>query len=173
MKLKHPIDFSLLAEWNYSQKEWNEFVILEKANKKEDSIYFGIGILILGTIVLIILKQTSFFGGLIFAIPFAILIPWLRMKFSYKHLRKGVQNPTVKIYTDHLQINNHKIELLGDVKRIKSIKIIDTKNNIKLLEFDVQWITRKGPTNDEFRILIPKNKIIEAQNLITSFYNKS
>lgn len=164
-----PIDFNLLTEWNYSKKEWNEFVVLEKANKKEDNIYFGIGILILGTIGLMILRQTSFLGGLIFTTPLAILIPWLRMKFSYKHLKKGVKNPFVKFYSDHLLINGHKIDLSGKIKRIKSLKIIDTKNNKKMLEFNVQWMTRKGPTNDEFRILIPTDKITEAENLITKF----
>ena len=163
------INFNLITEWNYSQKEWDEFVVIEKANKKEDSIYFGIGILVLGTIGLMILRQTSFFGGFIFAIPFAILIPWLRMKFSYKHLKKGVKNPSVKIYTDHLLINTHKIELSGKIKRVKSLKIIDAKNGKKLLEFDVQWMTRKGPTNDEFRVLIPTDKITEAEKLIFTF----
>lgn len=163
------INFNLITEWNYSQKEWDEFVVIEKANKKEDSIYFGIGILVLGTIGLMILRQTSFFGGFIFAIPFAILIPWLRMKFSYKHLKKGVKNPSVKIYTDHLLINTHKIELSGKIKRVKSLKIIDAKNGKKLLEFDVQWMTRKGPTNDEFRVLIPTDKITEAEKLISTF----
>lgn len=163
------IDFDLLAEWHYTIKEWNNFVTLEKANKKEDSIYFGIGILILGTLALMLLRKTGFFGGLVFTIPLAILIPWLRMKFSYKHLKKGVLNPSVKIYANHLLINNHKIELIGSRKRIKSIKIIEAENNIKLLEFDVQWITGKGPTNDEFRILIPSDKIAEAKNLIKLF----
>jgi hypothetical protein len=163
------IDFNLITEWNYSQKEWDEFVLIEKANKKEDSIYFGICILILGTIALMILRGTSFLVGLIFTIPFAILIPWLRMKFSYKHLKKGIKKPFVRIYTDHLLINTHRIELSGKIKRVKSLKIIDAKNDVKLLEFDVQWITRKGPTNDEFRILIPADKITEAEKLITAF----
>lgn len=163
------IEFNLLAKWKYSQKEWDDFVVLERANKKEDNIYFGIGILILGTIVLIILRQTSFFGGFIFALPFSILIPWLRMKFSYKHLKKGIKNPSVKIYIDHLLINKHKVELAGKNKRVKSLKIIETENNIKLLEFDVQWMTRKGPTNDEFRILIPSNNMKEAKKIISTF----
>ena len=161
-----PINFNLLAEWHYSEKEWNEFVTIEKANKKEDNIYFGIGILILGTVGLIILRQTSFLGGLVFAIPLAILIPFLRFKFSYLHLRKHVKNPVVKIFADHLEINNHKIDLSGKRKRLKNLQIIDAKNNKKLLEFDIQWITAKGPTNDEFRILIPSDKINEAEHLV-------
>lgn len=157
----------VLSHWKYTTKQWDEFVTIEKGNKKEDSIYFGIGILILSTIALMLLRQTNFFTALLFAIPLAVLIPFLRMKFSYKHLKKGVKNPEVKITFNNLFINNHIVELQNKNKRVKSMKIIEEKNNIKLLEFDVQWLTRKGPTNDEFRILIPDDKLEEAQKLIT------
>ena len=157
----------VLSHWKYTTKQWDEFVTIEKGNKKEDSIYFGIGIVILSTIALMLLRQTSFFTALVFAIPLAVLIPFLRMKFSYKHLKKGVKNPEVKITFNNLFINNHIVELQNKNKRVKSMKIIEEKNNIKLLEFDVQWLTRKGPTSDEFRILIPDEKLEEAQKLIT------
>lgn len=157
----------VLSHWKYTSKQWDKFVTIEKGNKKEDNIYFGIGIVILATITLMLFRGTSFFTALLFAVPFAILIPFLRMKFSYKHLKKGVKNPEVKITFNNLFINNHVIELQNKNKRVKSMKIIEEKNNIKLLEFDVQWLTRKGPTNDEFRILIPDDKLEEAQKLIT------
>ncbi|MDD7915849.1 hypothetical protein [Polaribacter ponticola] len=166
---KKELDFRLIAEWKYSIKEWNEFVVIEKENKKEDSVYFGIGILTLGTVMLMILRKTNLLTGVLFTISFAILIPWLRFKFSYKHLKKGVKNPSVKIYSDHLLINSHKIKLYGNKKRVKSLKIIKSKNNLNLLEFDVQWITSKGPINDEFRILIPNDKMIEAEKIIATF----
>ncbi|MFY0602896.1 MAG: hypothetical protein JXQ93_03030 [Flavobacteriaceae bacterium] len=156
----------LLAHWQYSTKMWDEFVTIEKGNKKEDNIYFGIGILIIASLGLMFFRNTSFWGGLVFAIPFAIVIPWLRMKFSYTYLKKGSKNPEVKIFYDTLWINQKKIELRGDRKRIKSLKVISAKNDLKLLEFDVQWMTAKGPTNDEFRILIPKSELEEVENLI-------
>lgn len=164
------VEFDALVEWHYTEKEWNEFVAIEKANKKEDNIYFGIGILVLSTIGLMIFRNTSFLTALTFAIPFSILIPYLRMKFSYKHLKQNVKKPFVRIYEDHMQINQHKIEVSSSKKRIKSLKIITAKNNTQLLEVDVQWVTRKGPTNDEFRILIPKDKINEARIIVNQFY---
>ena len=157
-----------LADWNYSEKEWNDFVTIEKGNKKEDSIYFGIGILILGTLGLMFLRDTSFWTGLLFAGPLAFLIPFLRMKFSYKHLKKGVKNPNVKIYNDEVIVNGKRIELTNSRKRVKSVKILDSKDNYKLLEIDVQWLTAKGPTNDEFRFLIPKDKLEEAEKIASS-----
>ena len=158
---------NLLAHWKYTSDQWDEFVTIEKGNKKEDNIYFGIGIVILGTIGLMTFRNTSFWMGLAFVLPFAFLIPFIRMKISYRHLKKGVQHPEVKIYFDKLIINNHIVELQGKRKRVKSLKIIESQNNLKLLEFDVQWITGKGPTNDEYRILIPKDKMEEAKHLVT------
>ena len=159
-----------LAEWAYTQEEWNEFVRLEKSNKKEDNIYFGIGIVILGTIGLIFFRGTGFFTGVLFSIPFAILIPLLRMKFSYKYLKKGIASPAVAFFHDHVNVNQHTIELTSSIKRVKSVKIIDIKSNGRqLLEFDVQWMTRKGPTNDEFRFLIPENKYEEAKKISRAY----
>jgi len=164
--LKLPQQNNLLAHWLYSEKEWDEFVTIEKANKKEDSIYFGIGIIVLGTLGLLFLRNTSFLMALSFAVPLGILIPFLRLTFSYKHLKKGVQNPQVQLFTNYILINSHKIELSGKQKRLKNLQIVDAKNNTKLLEFDIQWLTRKGPTNDEFRILIPSDKLEEAKQLV-------
>ena len=164
------VEFDALAEWYYTEEEWNEFVTIEKENKKEDNIYFGIGILILSSIGLMIFRNTSFLIALTFAIPFSILIPYLRMKFSYKYLKHNEKKPFVKIYEDYMLINQHKIEVSSSKKRIKSLKIITAKNNMQFLEIDIQWVTRKGPTNDEFRILIPKDKINEARFIVNQFY---
>lgn len=161
---------STIAEWTYTQEEWNEFVQLERSNKKEDNIYFGIGIVILGTIGLMFFRETGFFTGLLFSVPLAILIPLLRMKFSYKHLKKGITSPAVAFFHDHINVNGHTIELTSSKKRVKSVKIIDIQSNGRqLLEFDVQWMTGKGPTNDEFRFLIPEGKYEEAQKMILNY----
>jgi len=162
-----------LIEWQYSTEEWNEFVDIEKANKKEDNIYFGIAILLIVPFGLMFYRNTSYLFSLLFSIPFAVLIPVLRMKFSYKHLQKNVSNPHVKLFDAYMMINNHTIEVASRRKRIKSLKIIDAKNNKKLLEVDVQWKTRKGPTNDEIRILIPENKLFEAEKLVNDFYKNN
>lgn len=158
-----------ILEWTYSEHEWNEFVDIEKANKKEDNIYFGVAILIVAPIILMLSRDTSFTIALIFSAPFAILIPFLRMKFSYKHLQKDVKSPIIKIFENHIEINEHKIEVAAKKKRIKELQIIESKNNTKLLEVDVQWITRKGPTNDEYRIPIPKGQLAVAEKLVADF----
>lgn len=161
---------NLLAYWQYDTRMWDEFVTIEKGNKKEDNIYFGIGIVIVGTLGLMFFRSTGFWMALLFSLPLAILIPWLRMTFAYKHLKKGIKNPEVKIFRDFLLINNKRIELRNDRKRIRSLKVRDTKSDLKLLEFDIQWTTAKGPTNDEFRILIPEEELATIDELIRKVY---
>lgn len=159
-----------LASWTYSTKEWNEYVEVERKNKKEDNIYFGIGIMIFATIALVFFRNTSVLFGFLFSIPFAVLIPILRTKFLFKHLKKGVKNPYVKIYHEFADVNGRRIELVGKRKRVKSVKIIDS-DSLKLLEIDVQWMTGKGPTNEEFRFLIPNTEMETAKKLIARSAN--
>lgn len=157
---------NLLAHWQYSQQDWNNYITTEKKNKKEDNFYFGCGIVILCTVGLMAFRNVTFLFGLLFAIPFAILIPWLRMRFSYPYLKKSITNKEVKIFEKFLRIGTHTVEFKTDQRRLKNIRIIETSNRSHLLEFDVQWLTRKGPTNDEYRVLIPKDKMDEAKLII-------
>ena len=80
---------------------------------------------------------------------------------------KDVDNPEVKIFDKFLKINDHTIEFISDQRRLKSLKLIEASNGMQLLEFDIQWITRKGPTNDEYRIPIPKDKMEIAEQLLS------
>jgi hypothetical protein len=50
-----------LASWRYSTEEWNRFVDIEQKNKREDSMYLGIGVLILGTVGLLRIRHMTYF----------------------------------------------------------------------------------------------------------------
>ena len=51
------------------------------------------------------------------------------------------------------------------------MKIIETPEEFKLLEFTIEWNTRNGNTNDETRIPIPLDKEQKAKELI-AFYRE-
>lgn len=161
----------ILDTWTFSNEQWQKFINIEKKNKREDNIYFGIGILILSTPMLMILRDTNFMTSLLFTAPLAILIPWLRQQFGNPHLKNHIGESIVKIYPDYLIINDKKIDLYGKRKWIKNMKIIETTSDFKLLEFTIEWNTRKGNTNDETRIPIPKNKEQKAKELIEFYRN--
>lgn len=162
---------SKLDTWTFSSDMWNRYVAIEKRNKKEDNFYLGIGILVLCTPGLMLLRNTSFLTALMFAVPLAFLLPWLRMQFGNPHLKSVSTESIVEIYPDYLIINNKKIDLYGKRKWLKDMKIIETNNAFKLLEFTIEWNTRKGNTNDETRIPIPKGKELKALELI-EFYRE-
>ena len=73
---------NLKAHWIYSTQEWNEFVEVAKAKKKEDNFYFGLGIVTLGTIGLMILRDTGF----LIAVAFPAPIVWLDFNSPVKKL---------------------------------------------------------------------------------------
>ena len=155
-----------IASWTYSSKEWDQFVTVEKKNKLQDNIYLGIGIVIVGTIGLMFIRDTSFWIGLLFSLPIAIIIPVLRMVLSYKHLKKGVQNPQVEVFKNYLLINGKKIETQEKGRWLKSVKILDPKDGVNLLQFEIEWKAGKGKTGDEYRIPIPKNQTQEAERVL-------
>ena len=165
-------DSKILDTWTFTSNEWNNFVAIEKGNKKEDNIYFGIGILIICIPGLMLFRGTSFLIALIFSIPFALLLPLLRIKFSSSHLKNNSKGAIIKIYPEYLLINNKKIDLFGKRKWIMDMKIITTPSNLKLLEFTIEWFTHKGNTNDETRIPIPKDKEQKALELINFYRNR-
>ncbi len=164
-------DSNILDTWTFTSKEWNNFVNIEKGNKKEDNIYFGIGILILCIPGLMLFRNASFLIALIFSIPFAILLPFLRIRFSSTHLKSNSKGAVIEIYPKYLLINSKKINLFGKRKWIVDIKIVNTSSNLKLLEFTIEWFTHKGNTNDETRIPIPKGKEEKALELIQFYRN--
>lgn len=161
----------ILDTWTFTSNEWNDFVTIEKENKKEDNIYFGIGILLICTPGLMFFRDTTFLMALAFSVPFALLLPFLRIKFSSPHLKNNSRGTIIKIYPDYLLINNKKIDLFGKRKWIMNMKIISTPTNLKLLEFTIEWMTNKGNTNDETRIPIPKDKEQKAIELIEFYRN--
>ena len=165
-------DPGLFLTWQYSDEEWEDYVRIERKNKKEDNIFFGIGVFIIGTIGLVLLRSTTILVGMSFALFFALLMPYLRMRFSYPHL-KSASSPTVEFYRDRIIANGKKIVLENDrdIKKrwLKHLKFIHTDEGVLLLEFDVHWITGKGPTSDEFRFMVLPDKINDAKQLMKQY----
>ena len=161
----------LLDTWTYSAKEWSDFIITERSNKKSDNLYFGVGILLLGIPGLMLFRAVPFLMAALFVVPFALLIPFIRYKMSKRFLQPNIEKPNVQLYHDFIISNGVKKEIFSKKYWLKNVKIITSKHNRSLLEFDVAWNTRRGSTNDEFRILIPKDKLAKAEEIIDFYKN--
>lgn len=171
--IKHTPNKNYLDTWEITPNEWNSFIKEAKSLKKEDNIYMGIATLIVGIPFLMLSKKITFLMTLFFVIPFAILVPWARNKMSTSYLKPIKNIAFVKFYTNYITINIRRIDLYADKKWIKNMKIIDSKNGLKLLEIEIAWRARKGYTFDEVRVPIPVDKLERAAGLIEyySTYN--
>jgi len=161
---------SLLAHWHYSRDLWQDFRKVQFKQKKIDNIIFAVVILIFGMLILMFVKGAPFLIAFIFTVPFAVLFPLIRFKKSQKYFKQKVQNPEIKIYTNYLEINGLKKELISKTYWVLDVKtkIID---GLHLLCFDIAWNAHKGRTNDEFRIPIPPTAVAKAEEIVAFYKN--
>lgn len=160
-----------IETWEYSSQEWNLFVKTAKSLKKEDTIYFGVAILIIGIPFLMMARNTSFLIASAFVIPFAIFIPWLRNKFLNSYLKPSNDIVTIAFFHNYIDVNGKNIDLFGPKKWIRNMTIIKSEKPLLLLEIEIAWSTRKGDTFDEVRVPIPTDKLERAEALIEYYKN--
>jgi len=165
------IENSLLAHWRYNTVLWQRFSSVQAKQKKIENIIFSLVILVFGMLILMLVKRAPFFIALIFTLPFAILFPLVRFKKSQKYFKQKTQNPEIKIYTNHLEINGVKKQLVS-----KKYWLLDVNTKpiggLDVLCFDVAWSANKGRSNDEFRIPIPPKAVVKAKEIVDFFKNK-
>lgn len=155
-----------LDTWTFSSKEWYLFTTEATSLKKEDNIYMAIATLLVGIPFLMLSRRVTFLMSTFFVIPFAIIIPYVRYRIAVKNLKLTANKAIVEFYSEYILINGKKIELFNNNKWIKNMKIINGKNDLKLLEIEIAWSARKGDTFDETRVPIPLDKLERAEALI-------
>jgi predicted membrane protein len=157
-----------LDTWEFSPQEWNLFVKEAKILKKEDNRYFGAAILIAGIPFLMFFRNTGFLIAVIFVLPFAILLPYLRNKIAKTNsiLKETTKEAYVTFYSEFLDVNGTRVDLFSDKKWIKNMMITPAKKGLQMLEIEIAWHTRKGNTFDETRVPIPTEKLEKAKELI-------
>lgn len=162
------LNTSLLDTWVYTSEEWNTYVKEAKILKKEDNRYFGAAILIIGIPFLMYFRYTGFLIAVIFVLPFAILLPYLRNKIAKNNptLNETTKEAYVTFYPEFLDINGTNIDLFKNQKWIKNMMITPAKKGLPMLEIEIAWHTRKGNTFDETRVPIPTDKLEKAKELI-------
>ena len=160
-----------LVTWHYSPEEWNTAITVARNLKKEDNYYYAFAILVGSIIVLMLTRDVSFLTALLFAIPFAVFIPYIRFKIVTKKLTPTKSDSFVVFYKNFINFNDTLIELYAENRWIKNMKII-TENSINFIEVDIAWSTRRGNTFDEYRIPIPNEQLTKAEELINLYANQ-
>lgn len=158
-------------QWRYPVDVWEAYVKAEGKAKGEDNIYAAIGVLILGTPALMLLRGAGIWLSLAIVIPIALVFGYGRQYYVMKRLKSVMKDPQVGIGHDKLHFGRKSIEIFNRHKWISGLRIFE-RDGMKLLEFTCSWDTRKGPTFDEYRIPVLPEHEAEAQLLLDYFEGK-
>ena len=107
-------DKECLARWEFTPNEWEVYSNTAAMLKKDDNLYFGIGILLVGVPYLMFFRGTSLLIALAFVVPFAVALPFLRNKIALSKIKKTEQNAYLSFYPKYIDLNGNKIELFAE-----------------------------------------------------------
>jgi hypothetical protein len=167
-----------LITWYYEKKEWMAFCKMKLWLILKFSLLYGIGFAIAGPLVLIFLGEFSTKEAVILCSSTGILyITW--------NLFKGIRlfgvkskNPSVSIFPNVIQINNHKIHFNAEDRYLEDISLL-TSDTFAFNYLKIEYVTRNtnsGTTNlknkltiPEIHIPVPYEKLEEAEKIVQLF----
>jgi hypothetical protein len=160
---------NVLARWRYSKEEWQAFLNAEKKERKSNSIIEATVLVIIGTISLHFLRDTSWMVA--FCVGSAIgVIYWVGKYFlSMGSIGRAANNEV--IVTNRSVIINGKVNTFRDGQySLQGVRLRETTSPATI-EFVYSWQTRNPnvPAHDEIRIPVPQGKLSEAIALVKQF----
>jgi hypothetical protein len=160
-----PLNPEVLAHWMFTEKEWNQFMVLEKHRRLESSLYEGIGIVILGTIVIMLSREAIFSVALTVSLVIGGIISLLRYYLNINSLGKTLPINNVIITRQSVLINDKLNPYRSDTFWLSKLALKPGKPDV--LEFTFAWKNRKKQNvSDELRIPVPTNKREAVQRIM-------
>ena len=160
-----PLQPEVLAHWTFTADAWTQFIALEKRRRLESSIYEGIGIIILGTIVIMLARESVFSIALGVSTGVALIVGVLRYTLTMNSYGPTLPKNEVTITQQSVLINDKLNPYRSDTIRLEKVILIEGLPDV--LEFTHAWITSKRKkAYDEMRVPVPMGKREEAKELI-------
>ncbi|MCX6189679.1 MAG: hypothetical protein NTW54_08790 [Bacteroidetes bacterium] len=165
---QHATSSDVIAHWEYTPTEWKKMKKVETTRRRKEGIWVTIGIGILGGLAIRFSRDASFLSSFMISFSVGILLSWLKIKFSNDMFSIRANN-TITFTSKALLINN-SFKIIRDSQfHLEYVKPIEIEND-KYLEFSLQWQTRGGATNDQFRIYAPPHYEQEIPKIL-NFYS--
>jgi hypothetical protein len=165
-----PLQPEVLAHWTLTAEEWKQFMALEKRRRMEGAFFEGIGIIILGTIVIMLAREAVFYIALSVSTVIALIIGCLRYLLNMRSYGETLPTNEVTITQQSVLINDKLNPYRSDTFWLDKLEL--KAGNPDVLEFNYAWITsKKKKAFDEMRVPIPAGKRDEAQRLIGKILN--
>ena len=166
-KFKEVYKPDIIATWNYTKTEWNLMTKEETKRRLKEGIWVTLGIGLIGGWVIHTSRDASFITAFIFSLGIGIFLSLLKTLIA-NNLFKSAKNNTILITSNALIINN-QFKTIKDIDiELEYVKLIKLDEN-SFIEFSLKWLTRRGATNDQIRILVPKANEIEIEKVLSYF----
>ena len=160
----------VIARWSYTQQEWRAMNREENRRRLKEGIVVSLGVGLLGAWVLYNRRGLGFFPGFLIAVGVGIFVSLLKVALSNGLFATRKNNQI--IFTSNALFINGKFKTIQDdqigLQYVRSLKT----EGVSFLEFSLQWQTRGGLTNDQFRILVPSLHEHEIQTVLNYYRNK-
>lgn len=160
----------IIANWQYTIPEWKKMTKEERIRRTKEGIWMSLLIGGLGTGLLVWTREADI--GLAFFISFfiGILISVLKVLIGNNEMKIAKNNSI--IFTTNALVINGKFKIINDVDvNLEYLKFVKHELG-DFIEFSLQWMTRRGETNDQFRILIPEKYKDEVKNIFEYYKSK-
>lgn len=166
-------DVHIIAEWETDPSTWQQFTINERKYRNEDNIYFFIAVLILGTLVLMLSRSASFWLALGISAGMGAIIVYIRRSLSLSNLQPGNQKSARRVIISDafVSLNGHTFDLFSASRNTRKVRFLPDESPA-ILEFTIEWMTRKGPTFDELRVPVPAANFQQAAAVVQYFQKK-
>lgn len=159
----------IIAHWHYSLEEWLFMTSSEVRRRLKEGIWVSLFIGAIGGFILYKFRGANFFFGCLFALAIGALVSWLKISVAKGEFRRRKENEII-FTTNALLINGVFKTIQSNDIQLEYVKKVESGIHT-FLEFSLQWMTRKGVTNDQIRILVPQKYQNEIGQIL-DYYSK-
>lgn len=163
----------ILASWKYAPGEWGQFETRLRKETRAESIIAGLLLALLGGFLFKEYRGSNWWTMFAVAAALGLVFGVLNYRLGLASIGKpGNAHPLVVLTPTAVMINNRLNPLWDNTRWLSKVKIVEEPDP-KLLEFTVNWETRKGLGQEEIRVPIPRGKLGEAVLLLDQFRIKT
>lgn len=160
----------VLAEWPLDARTWNAFTINEKKYRNRDNIWFFVAFIFLGTLTLMLSRDSTFLLALSIAAVIGLITVIARRTVALQKLQVPSEMPrSVVVGRRHIILNGKLYPINADRMTTRKGRLI-RDGEPAILELTLYWPTRNGETFDELRIPVPPDAIAQAEYVITQLF---
>ncbi len=162
---KEALQVNILARWEYTPEQWQQFIRWEKSERKMEIIITMILVILFGTFILRLSREAPWFAAIGVSLIIAILYGAISYAVALNAIKLKSKKATVVITTDAVLVNGHYNRLNGENLWFEKVEM-KKADQFSYLEFVTGSTIRTGKTTHELRIPVPHDQEIEAAALV-------